>query len=247
MKGKVLDFNFQEGKGIISGDDDKRYEFEIKEWKEQTPPQKNDTVDFEVNEEKALKIYLLETPDKKIKENIKTFGGSGGVLLLIAGFFSPIPHIGAAISLLASVVGFILMAIAIKQLSEFKKDEKAFKNFIIATVLYFVNSFLFLFLILGFIIAIIAGSDNSSDEMTSVLVFVSIIGIVLYILGIVSSLFFKKCFNSLSKITNEKMFSTGGNLIFIGSFLTIILVGFIIILIGWIFVTVGFFSLNSNS
>jgi uncharacterized membrane protein len=203
-------------------------------------------VDFEVNEEKALKIYLLETPDKKIKENIKTFGGSGGVLLLIAGFFSPIPHIGAAISLLASVVGFILMAIAIKQLSEFKKDEKAFKNFIIATVLYFVNSFLFLFLILG-IIAIMAGSDNSSDEMTSALVFVSITGIVLYVLGIVSSLFFKKCFNSLSKITNKKMFSTGGNLIFIGSFLTIILVGFIIILIGWIFVTVGFFSLNSNN
>jgi hypothetical protein len=85
MKGKILDFNLQEGKGIISGNDGKRYEFEIKEWKEQTPLQKNDIVDFEVNEEKALKIYLLETPDKKIKENIKTFGGSRGVLLLIAG------------------------------------------------------------------------------------------------------------------------------------------------------------------
>jgi TM2 domain-containing membrane protein YozV/cold shock CspA family protein len=76
MKGKVLDFNLQKGKGVISGDDGKRYEFEIKEWKEQTPPQKNDIVDFEVNEEgRAVGIYydLENSPSSGEKSKIVAF------------------------------------------------------------------------------------------------------------------------------------------------------------------------------
>ncbi|GAX88347.1 conserved hypothetical protein [Lebetimonas natsushimae] len=247
MRGKVLDFNLQEGRGIISGDDGKRYEFEIKEWKEQTPPQKNDVVDFEVSEDgKAAGIYLIQKNDIKMSENIRTFGGIGGVLLLIAGFVSPVPHIGPAFSFLLSIVGFILIAIAIKQLSEYKKEEKAFKNFIIGSILYLINYFLFLFFIITIFIAILAESENYSYEMDSSWLIVVAIGVIVYILGIISSLFYKKSFNSIFKITNEKLFSIGGNLIFIGSILSIVLVGFVIIFIGWIFITIGFFSLKEN-
>jgi TM2 domain-containing membrane protein YozV len=81
MKGKVLDFNLQEGKGIISGDDGKRYEFEIKEWKEQTPPQKNDIVDFEVNEEgKAVGIYYD-------LENSSVSGEKSKIVAFLLAFF----------------------------------------------------------------------------------------------------------------------------------------------------------------
>ncbi|GAX88348.1 conserved hypothetical protein [Lebetimonas natsushimae] len=81
MKGKVLDFNLQEGRGIISGDDGKRYEFEIKEWKEQTPPQKNDVVDFEVSEDgKAAGIYYDS-------DNSNVSGEKSKIVAFLLAFF----------------------------------------------------------------------------------------------------------------------------------------------------------------
>ena len=61
MKGKILDYSIQESKGIISGDDGQRYSFENKEWKSSELPNVNQVVDFEVDEQNAKSIYLLQT------------------------------------------------------------------------------------------------------------------------------------------------------------------------------------------
>ena len=61
MKGKILDYNIQESKGIISGDDGQRYSFENREWKSSELPKVNQVVDFEVDEKNAKGIYLLQT------------------------------------------------------------------------------------------------------------------------------------------------------------------------------------------
>ena len=60
MKGKILDYNIQESKGIISGDDGQRYSFENKDWKASELPKVNQIVDFEIDEEYAKKIYIIE-------------------------------------------------------------------------------------------------------------------------------------------------------------------------------------------
>ena len=60
MKGKILDYNIQESKGIISGDDEQRYSFENKDWKASELPKVNQIVDFEVDELNALEIYLVK-------------------------------------------------------------------------------------------------------------------------------------------------------------------------------------------
>ena len=60
MKGKILDYNIQESKGIISGDDGQRYSFENKDWKASELPKVNQIVDFEVDELNALEIYLVK-------------------------------------------------------------------------------------------------------------------------------------------------------------------------------------------
>ena len=49
MKGKILDYNIQESKGIISGDDGQRYSFENKDWKASELPKVNQIVDFETD------------------------------------------------------------------------------------------------------------------------------------------------------------------------------------------------------
>lgn len=58
MQGNILDFSIQSNSGIISGSDQKRYQFTGSEWKEQRPPQRGMTVDFDINAEgNAVGIY----------------------------------------------------------------------------------------------------------------------------------------------------------------------------------------------
>lgn len=60
MKGKVLDYNIQESKGIISGDDGKRYSFSNSEWKVNISPKSNQIVDFEIDGQNAKRnLYSL--------------------------------------------------------------------------------------------------------------------------------------------------------------------------------------------
>lgn len=58
MKGKILDYNFQESCGIISADDGNRYSFENSQWKGTQSPKVNQIVDFEIDGQNAKDIYL---------------------------------------------------------------------------------------------------------------------------------------------------------------------------------------------
>ena len=58
MKGQVLDFSIQTNSGIISGEDQNRYQFSGTEWRDQKPPARGDSVDFSHdNAGNALQIY----------------------------------------------------------------------------------------------------------------------------------------------------------------------------------------------
>ena len=61
MKGKILDYNFQESRGIISADDGNRYSFENSQWKGTQSPKVNQIVDFEIDGQNAKDIYLDKT------------------------------------------------------------------------------------------------------------------------------------------------------------------------------------------
>lgn len=58
MKGKILDYNFQESRGIISANDGHRYSFENSQWKGTQSPKVNQIVDFEIDGQNAKDIYL---------------------------------------------------------------------------------------------------------------------------------------------------------------------------------------------
>ncbi|NHB57549.1 DUF805 domain-containing protein [Acinetobacter sp. 194] len=61
MKGSILDFSIQTNTGIISGDDEKRYNFVGAEWREQRSPNRGDRVDFDIDSEGlATQIYLTQ-------------------------------------------------------------------------------------------------------------------------------------------------------------------------------------------
>ena len=99
MKGKILDYNIQESKGIISGDDGQRYSFENKDWKASELPKVNQIVDFEIDEEYAKKIYILQSESAlQHKEHISlSFENKIGigicVFLILTYFIVPIRNI----------------------------------------------------------------------------------------------------------------------------------------------------------
>lgn len=58
MKGTILDFSVQTNTGIITGDDENRYNFEGAEWRGQSAPVRGQQVDFDINPEgHAIQIY----------------------------------------------------------------------------------------------------------------------------------------------------------------------------------------------
>lgn len=58
MKGQILDFSIQNNSGIISGEDQNRYQFNGAEWRDQKPPMRGDQVDFSHDGSgNALQVY----------------------------------------------------------------------------------------------------------------------------------------------------------------------------------------------
>lgn len=59
MKGVILDYSIQHNAGVISGDDQNRYNFKGSDWRGQRPPASGDKVDFAIDTEgQAIDVYL---------------------------------------------------------------------------------------------------------------------------------------------------------------------------------------------
>ncbi|MGE8558140.1 DUF805 domain-containing protein [Acinetobacter sp.] len=68
MKGTILDFSIQTNTGIISADDQNRYNFTGAEWRGQRPPARGDRVDFDIDSTtgNATQIFTALTPRNPI-------------------------------------------------------------------------------------------------------------------------------------------------------------------------------------
>ena len=78
MKGRILDYNINKSSGIISGEDGGRYMFSNEEWKGDKSPAVNQMVDFAIDGDKAVAIYL----DKNSGN-----GGNARIVAALLAFF----------------------------------------------------------------------------------------------------------------------------------------------------------------
>lgn len=58
MKGYILNYSVQNNRGIISGDDNQRYDFNGAEWMDSDPPRQGMRVTFEAAGGQATRIYI---------------------------------------------------------------------------------------------------------------------------------------------------------------------------------------------
>lgn len=181
--------------------------------------------------------------------NVKTFGGVGALLMLLGSF---IPYAGPILA----IVGFILVFIAVKNVSDLTKDKDIFKNYlynfifgIIAIVLFFIILLIGFGAVGGFAWIESLQDINITDFSSFWSYFGELIGYVLlalfvaWILLVIGAFYLRRCYKSIAKHTKVSMFGTTGTVYFIGSILTIILIGFLILFIARILEIIAYFSL----
>lgn len=190
---------------------------------------------------------------------VKILGGIGAIFLLC--FIIPV------IGWILSIVGLILTAIAIKEISDKVNEKSIFSNYLTSIILYFVSGIM---AIIGVVALIFRNVIKNFDKfhfdywrgfdrfgirefpqikefftnLDGKIWIILIVLAVVWILMIVAGLFTKSSFDKIFEKLKIDNFKIAGLLIFIGSILVVLFcVGFILILIGIIFEIIGFFSL----
>lgn len=167
-------------------------------------------------------------------ESGKTLGGVGAILIAIGSVFPPL-----------SLVGIILVLIAMRRLADYYEERGIFDNAlwgfifgmigIVGAIILF-----FLFIFSGAIWSVATG-------FAVPFAIGGIIGaiIVWFVFSLLQAIYYRRAFAILSEKTGEKMFETAGLLLLIGAILTIVLIGALVSLVAWILVAVGFFSIKT--
>ncbi|HIP89689.1 MAG TPA: DUF996 domain-containing protein, partial [Thermococcus paralvinellae] len=177
----------------------------------------------------------------------KTYGGIGAILALIG---DAIPKLGLGSVL--SIVGIVLILLAVKEIADEAGDETIFKNYLISFILQvgaFVALIIAIVAVLGTSIIAMGGPRAFEHEMQDFGAIMAIIGsilvgfIIFWILFSLGSYYLKKSYELIAEYTDVDLFKTTGLLYFIGALTLIILIGLLIILVARILEIVAYFSL----
>jgi len=182
----------------------------------------------------------------------KIMGGVGSLLMLL----SFVPTVGGILG----IIGFILVLIAVKYISDTVGDRAIFNNMLISVILGIVG------IVVGLAVGVISffsvvgrsfgmPSDFSEwfgpqaaipENIVNLLIGVIIGLVIIWIFYILSAIFLRRSFTAISDRLNVKLFGTAALLYLIGSALLIILVGFVVVLVALILQTIAFFSIPES-
>jgi len=162
-------------------------------------------------------------------KQIKSLGTIGSILLLGA----IIPVIGPILSF----AGFVMVIIAVYQISKLSGEKSIFRDYLLSVIL-------------GGVIPVLLASLGGVSVISEInkegrgLVTIGILAIVAIWLAVIAGgWFLKKSFTKIAEISKVSAFKTTGNLYFVGSILLFLFgVGGILILISLIFQIIAFSS-----
>lgn len=168
-------------------------------------------------------------------ESGKTLGGVGAILIAIGSVFPPL-----------SLVGIILVLIAMKRLADYYEEKGIYDNALWGFVFGIISIIgatvvFFLLIFTGAILAMTAGHFAPNALIPGIIVAI----IVWFVFSLLQAIYYRRAFTMLSEKSEEKMFDSAGLLLLIGAILTIILIGALVSLVAWILVAVGFFAIKT--
>ena len=152
----------------------------------------------------------------------KVLGGVGSILIFI-------PFV--------SLVGYILMIIAVKDISDDLGDTAIFNNVLIAAVTGIVGALAGASIIVfGAIGGIFTAGMSAFFGVISGL-------LIVWVFLIVSAVFLKKAYNTMGQRLGVGTFNTAATLYLVGAVMTIVLIGFLVLLVAEIVQAVAYFSI----
>ncbi|TMI60268.1 DUF996 domain-containing protein [Candidatus Bathyarchaeota archaeon] len=155
----------------------------------------------------------------------KTLGGIGGILVFLPG---------------VSLVGWILILLATKEISESVQDKTIFDDATLAAITAVIGAVVFS----GLIFLYFFGGPFGFGPALFI-PFLVALG-TFWVFTVISATFLKRSYEKISQRLNVSAFATTGLLYLIGAALTIVFVGFLIILIALIFQVVAYFSIQDR-
>lgn len=163
----------------------------------------------------------------------RTYGGVGA-LLSFMGYIGTIMFPG---SIILSVIGAILILVAVRMISSELEDEPIFTNYLISFILG-ITSIAVLFAGL-----IVAGLSLFGASILGLITSIVVFGLAFILLEIVSAFFLWRSYKRISSGTGVQLFETVGLLYFIGALTLVIIVGMLVSFIAAILEIVAYFSL----
>lgn len=160
----------------------------------------------------------------------KTLGGVGGILVFIP---------------LLSLVGWILILLATKEISESVQDKTIFDDTLLAGITAVIGAVVFGVFIFSGAIGGLFFAGPFGVGGVGFLGFLAILG-AFWVFTIISAIFLKRSYEKIAQRLNVSAFGTAGLLYLIGAALTIVFIGFLIILIALIFQVVAYFSIQDR-
>jgi uncharacterized membrane protein len=160
----------------------------------------------------------------------KTLGGVGGILVFI-------PFL--------SLVGWILILLATKEISDSVQDKTIFDDALLAGITAIIGAVVFAFVFALAVFTGSAGGPFAPGPFAFSGVFLGVLA-AFWVFTIISAIFLKRSYEKISQLLNVSAFATAGLLYLIGAALTIVLVGFLILLIALVFQVVAYFSIQDR-
>ena len=157
----------------------------------------------------------------------KTLGGVGGILIFLPGL---------------SLIGWILILLATKEISESVQDKTIFDDALLAGITAVIGAIVFAVFAFGFLFTTPRPVVGFFFPFSSFVVVL----IAFWIFAIISAIFLKRSYEKISQRLNIGAFASAGLFYLVGAVLTIVLVGFLILLIALIFQVVAYFSIQDR-
>ena len=195
-------------------------------------------------------------------ESSKTLSAVGALLLVIGAIAGAV----WSFSGLLSLIGLILLLVGLKGLAAHYKEDGIFNNALYAVIIAIVGCVIGVGVIAASAVSALAELDidwaniedwaNVGTDVANVvsdfdfgtiaaLLGALLIGLViLYVVMIISMIFFRKSMNQMSAKSGVGLFSTAGLLMLIGAIIPVI--GWLLLWIGAILITVAFFQMKEE-
>jgi uncharacterized membrane protein len=174
----------------------------------------------------------------------KTLAIEGSILLILG----PVPYVGWILG----IIGIILLIRSIKEFANYYQDNQIYENALTGVKFYIIA----LIAAAVAITSIVIGAGSATGfTFKEPFVFTAgfAAGLIAFLAGLIIAFVFfvlasthlRKTFDTLAQKSGEHSFTTSASLLWWGSRLTIIGVGFILIFVAWIFAVIGFFTMRA--